>query len=159
MSSESPAQSSIGPIAPRIVECPNIEAYDLSSLRLMFTIARAEAVQEKTGVESHHIYGITEGMLMTTCPGDSARARYETLGWPTGIGEEARVLKIGSEEPVAPGETGEALLSRPAHATGLLQCAGDDGRRISPPAAFSAAGIWCARSASRIAIITSLRAV
>lgn len=104
---------SIGPIAPRIVECPNIEAYDLSSLRLMFTIARAEAVQEKTGVESHHIYGITEGMLMTTCPGDSARARYETLGWPTGIGEEARVLKIGSEEPVAPGETGELCFRGP----------------------------------------------
>jgi non-ribosomal peptide synthetase component E (peptide arylation enzyme) len=105
---------SIGPIAPRIVECPNIGAYDLSSVRLLFTISRGAAVQQKTGIESHHIYGITEGMLMTTGPGDSDEARYGTLGWPTGIDDEACVLKIGSEQPVAPGEAGE-LCFRGAH--------------------------------------------
>jgi non-ribosomal peptide synthetase component E (peptide arylation enzyme) len=104
---------SIGPIAPRIVECPNIEDYDLSSLRLLFTISRAEAVQQKTGVESHHIYGITEGLLMTTNPGDSVEARYGTLGWPTGIGDEACVLKPGTEQSVAPGETGELCFRGP----------------------------------------------
>jgi non-ribosomal peptide synthetase component E (peptide arylation enzyme) len=105
---------SIGPIAPRIVECPDIGAYDLSSMRLLFTIARAEAVQNKTGIESHHIYGITEGLLMTTRPGDTDAARYGTLGWPTGIEDEACVLKPASEEPAAPGETGE-LCFRGAH--------------------------------------------
>src|SRR5262249_58347009 len=92
---------SIGPIAPRIVECPNIEAYDLRSLRLIFTIARAEAVQQKTGIESHHIYGITEGLLMTTSPGDSVEARYGTLAWPTGIGDDACVLKAGTTHAAA----------------------------------------------------------
>lgn len=98
---------SIGPIAPRIIECPNIESYDLSTVRRLFTISRAEAVQQKTGIESHHIYGITEGMLMTTAVGDRAEARFGTLGWPTGIDDEACVLKIGSEQPAAPGEPGE----------------------------------------------------
>jgi non-ribosomal peptide synthetase component E (peptide arylation enzyme) len=105
---------SIGPIAPRIVECPNVEAYDLSSMRLLFTISRAEAVQQKTGIECHHLYGITEGMLMTTRPGDSAEARYGTLGWPTAIDDEACVLRIGSDQPAAPGEAGE-LCFRGAH--------------------------------------------
>jgi non-ribosomal peptide synthetase component E (peptide arylation enzyme) len=105
---------SIGPIAPRIVECPNIEAYDLSSVRMLFTISRAEAVQQKTGIESHHIYGITEGMLMSTRTGDSAEARYGTLGWPTGIDDEACVLKVGDDRPVALGEAGE-LCFRGAH--------------------------------------------
>jgi len=105
---------SIGPIAPRIVECQDIGAYDLSSVRLLFTIARAEAVQKKTGIESHHIYGITEGLLMTTRPGDTEAARYGTLGWPTGIDDEACVLKPASEEAAAPGETGE-LCFRGAH--------------------------------------------
>jgi non-ribosomal peptide synthetase component E (peptide arylation enzyme) len=105
---------SIGPIAPRIVECPNIEAYNLKSLRLLFTIARADAVEQKTGIESHHIYGITEGLLMTTAIADPRDARHESLGWPTGIGDEVRVLKIGSEEPAAPGEAGE-LCFRGAH--------------------------------------------
>jgi non-ribosomal peptide synthetase component E (peptide arylation enzyme) len=105
---------SIGPIAPRIVECPNIEAYDLRTLRLLFTIARADAVEQKTGIESHHIYGITEGLLMTTAAGDPREARHDSLGWPTGIDDEVRLLKIGSEEPAAPGETGE-LCFRGAH--------------------------------------------
>jgi non-ribosomal peptide synthetase component E (peptide arylation enzyme) len=105
---------SIGPIAPRIVECPNIEAYDLSTVRRLFTIARAEALQQKTGIESHHIYGITEGMLMSTAVGDRAEARFGTLGWPTGIDNEACVLKVGSEQPTAPGEPGE-LCFRGAH--------------------------------------------
>ena len=105
---------SIGPIAPRIIECPNIEAYDLSTVRRLFTISRAEAVQEKTGIESHHIYGITEGMLMTTVVGDRAEARFGTLGWPTGIDDEACVLKVGTEQPAAFGEPGE-LCFRGAH--------------------------------------------
>jgi non-ribosomal peptide synthetase component E (peptide arylation enzyme) len=105
---------SIGPIAPRLIECPNIEAYDLSTVRRLFTISRAEAVQQKTGIESHHIYGITEGMLMSTRVGDCAEARFGTLGWPTGIDDEACVLKVGSEQPASPGEPGE-LCFRGAH--------------------------------------------
>jgi non-ribosomal peptide synthetase component E (peptide arylation enzyme) len=105
---------SIGPIAPRIIECPNIEAYDLSTVRRLFTISRAEAVQRKTGIECHHIYGITEGMLMSTRVGDCAEARFGTLGWPTGIDDEACVLKVGGEQPTAPGEPGE-LCFRGAH--------------------------------------------
>jgi len=98
---------SIGPIAPRIIECSNIEVYDLSSLRRFFTLARADAVERKTGVETHLMYGITEGMLMSSSPGATAQAKHITLGWPAGIDDEACVLKIGSNEPAALGETGE----------------------------------------------------
>ena len=122
---------SIGPIAPRIVECPNIEAYDLSSLRLLFTIARAEAVEQKTGIESHHIYGITEGMLMTTGRGDSARgaARHARVGRPA-VDDEVCVLKIGSEEPAAPGETGD-LCFRGAHTLrGYFNAPAINGRKL-----------------------------
>jgi non-ribosomal peptide synthetase component E (peptide arylation enzyme) len=98
---------SIGPIAPRIIECPDITAYNLSSLRLFFTLARAEAVEQKTGIETHLMYGITEGMLMTCRPGAGPNARHGTLGWPAGIDDEACVLQVGTERPAALGETGE----------------------------------------------------
>ncbi len=98
---------SIGPIAPRIIECQDIGTYDLASLRMFFTLARAEAVEQKTGIESQHMYGITEGMLMTCEPGDGPESRHGTLGWPAGIDDEIRILKIGSEEQAAQGETGE----------------------------------------------------
>jgi non-ribosomal peptide synthetase component E (peptide arylation enzyme) len=105
---------SIGPIAPRIIECPNIEAYDLNSLRLFFTLARAEAVEQKTGIETQLMYGITEGMLMTCRPGAGPEARHGTLGWPAGNDDEVCVLKIGGEQRAALGETGE-LCFRGAH--------------------------------------------
>ena len=92
---------SIGPIAPRIIECEDIAGYDLRSLRMFFTLQRAEAVERKTGIESQHMYGITEGMLMTSEPGDGPPARHDTLGWPAGIDDQVCILKIGSEERAA----------------------------------------------------------
>ena len=116
---------SIGPIAPRIVECPDIEAYDLRTLRLLFTIARADAVEQKTGIESHHIYGITEGLLMTTAAGDPREARHNSLGWPTGSDDGVCVLKIGSRGAGGCGRNRRPLLSRRAYPARLFQCAGD----------------------------------
>lgn len=98
---------SIGPIAPRVIEFQNLGDYDLGSLRMFFTLSRAEAVEAVTGVETHLMYGITEGMLTTCFPGASAEARHETLGWPTGIDDEAVVLRVGTEERAGLGETGE----------------------------------------------------
>jgi non-ribosomal peptide synthetase component E (peptide arylation enzyme) len=105
---------SIGPIAPSIIECKDIEAYDLTSLRMFFALAGAEGVEKKTGIESQHMYGITEGMLMTSQPGAVVEARHGTLGWPAGIDDEVRINKIGGNEAVSPGETGE-LCFRGAH--------------------------------------------
>lgn len=105
---------SIGPIAPSIIMNNNIMDYDLSSMRIFFALAGAEGVEAKTGVESQHMYGITEGMLMTSEPGDGVEARHGTLGWPTGLADEVRVLQIGGTDPVPSGETGE-LCFRGAH--------------------------------------------
>ncbi|HVZ52399.1 MAG TPA: AMP-binding protein, partial [Pseudolabrys sp.] len=105
---------SIGPIAPSIIACDNLADYDLSSLRMFFALAGAEGVESKTGIEAQHMYGITEGMLMASEPGDSVEARHGTLGWPTGIADEVRIMRIGGDEPVGPGETGE-LCFRGAH--------------------------------------------
>lgn len=106
---------SIGPIAPSIIACENLADYDLSSLRMFFALAGAEGVERKTGIESQHMYGITEGLLMASEPGGGVNVRHGTLGWPAGLADEVRLSKIGnSSEPVAPGETGE-LCFRGAH--------------------------------------------
>jgi non-ribosomal peptide synthetase component E (peptide arylation enzyme) len=105
---------SIGPIAPSIIACNNLADYDLTSLRMFFALAGAEGVEKKTGVESQHMYGITEGMLMTSEPGDGIEARHGTLGWPAGIADEVRVIEIGGDRNVTPGQTGE-LCFRGAH--------------------------------------------
>ena len=114
---------SIGPIAPRIIECPDIEAYDLSTVRRLFTIARAEAVQQKTGIECHHIYGITEGMLMSTSVGDRAEARFGTLGWPTGIDDEVEDRKRAARGR-GRGRAWGTLLPWSTYFARVFQCAG-----------------------------------
>ena len=81
---------------------------------MFFALAGAEGVEDKTGVEAQHMYGITEGMLMASEPGDRIEVRHGTLGWPTGLADEVRIMRIGGGDPVAPGETGE-LCFRGAH--------------------------------------------
>lgn len=105
---------SIGPIAPSIIACDHLSDYDLTSLRMFFALAGAEGVESKTGVESQHMYGITEGMLMTSEPGDAVEARHGTLGWPVGLADEVKILEIGSVGEAAAGTTGE-LCFRGAH--------------------------------------------
>jgi non-ribosomal peptide synthetase component E (peptide arylation enzyme) len=104
---------SIGPIAPRIIDHPALERFDLSSLRSFFALSRADGVEERTKIPSHLMYGITEGMLMSCFPEDSREARHNTLGWPTGIGEEARLLEPTSNSEVPLGKTGEFCFRGP----------------------------------------------
>lgn len=104
---------SIGPIAPRIIDHPTIEKFDLSSLRSFFALSRAESAEQRTKITSQLMYGITEGMLMTTFPSDSREARHNTLGWPIGIGDEARLLEPTSEKEVPVGKTGEFCFRGP----------------------------------------------
>lgn len=104
---------SIGPVAPRIIEHPDIGKSDLSSLRMLFTLSRAEALEAHTHVPSQQMYGITEGMLMASLPDSPVALRHATMGWPTGIGDEVRLFEPGAEREVNLGEVGEFCFRGP----------------------------------------------
>lgn len=104
---------SIGPIGTRIIDHPDISRHDLSSLKSMFTLARAEGVERQTGARTLQMYGITEGLLMACAPDESAEARHGTMGWPTGVGDEIKLLEPEGLTPVQTGETGELCFRSP----------------------------------------------
>jgi non-ribosomal peptide synthetase component E (peptide arylation enzyme) len=104
---------SIGPIAARIIDHPHIDKYDLSSLRSVFALSRADGVEDKILAPCQQMYGITEGMLMASSPNDSGQARHDTMGWPTGRGDEVRLLVPETQDEVLPGETGELCFRSP----------------------------------------------
>lgn len=104
---------SVGPIAPRIIDHPAIGQFDLSSLRLFFALSRADGVEQRTGIPSLQMYGITEGMLMTSFPEDSKEAHHRTVGWPIGIGDETRLFEPGTNSEVPLGKTGEFCFRGP----------------------------------------------
>jgi non-ribosomal peptide synthetase component E (peptide arylation enzyme) len=104
---------SIGPIAPSIIDMPDAESFDLSSLRLAFTLARADGLEGRIGVAVQVMYGITEGMLMACVPDAGREARHRSIGWPTGIGDEVRLLAPGTEQDVPIGTPGEFCFRGP----------------------------------------------
>ncbi|MCW5770343.1 MAG: AMP-binding protein [Rhodospirillaceae bacterium] len=111
---------SIGPVAPRLIEVANIADYDLSSLRMFFTISRADTLEAHSGVVCGNIYGITEGLLMASAPDAPAEARALSIGQPVSPGDEVRILVPGTEDEVAEGETGELCFRGPHTLTGYF---------------------------------------
>ena len=104
---------SIGPIAASIINCSDISQFDLSSLRMMFTLTYADGLEESTGIPSQLTYGITEGMLMASSPNAPAEIRHRTIGWPIGVGDETKLLEPSRERTVQPGQVGEFCFRGP----------------------------------------------
>jgi non-ribosomal peptide synthetase component E (peptide arylation enzyme) len=104
---------SIGPIASRVIEFQRVGEFDISSLRSLFALSRADGLEERTGILSSQMFGITEGMIMGAYPDDDVRIRHATMGWPTAIGDEVRLLEPGTEKEVATGATGEMCFRGP----------------------------------------------
>lgn len=104
---------SIGPIATRIIDHPNIGQFDLSSLRSLFTLSRAGGVEDKISACALQMYGITEGLVMASRPTAAASARHETMGWPTGIGDEIKLLDLETQGEIKHGATGELCFRSP----------------------------------------------
>jgi salicylate---[aryl-carrier protein] ligase len=105
---------SIGPIAPRLLDYPDIARHDLSSLRMFVAMDRADAIEAHVGVVTMNLYGITEGLLMSTSPTDPPEARHWTNGRSSsGAFDEIRVLSFDGETPVPRGEQGELCFRGP----------------------------------------------
>jgi len=105
---------SIGPIAPQIMNYTDVAKHDLSSLRLFATMSRADALEAHLGVPCSNLYGITEGLLLGTGADAPAAARHRTQGRSGCPEDEIRLLQLGSDEPVKPGQPGELCFRGPS---------------------------------------------
>jgi long-chain acyl-CoA synthetase len=103
-------EMAVAPIALAIASHPNLESYDLSSLRFIMWGATpvspsvAETVTRRTGVGWVPAYGTTELPVIACNPLDGAR--LDAVGRPV-PGVDLRVVSLDTGEPVHPGEVGE----------------------------------------------------
>lgn len=103
-------EMAVAPIALAIASHPDLESFDLSSLRYIMwgatpvTPSVAEAVTKRTGVGWMPAYGASELPVIACNPADGAR--LDSVGRPV-PGVTVRVVSLGTGEPVGPGETGE----------------------------------------------------
>lgn len=113
--------SSIGPIAPQIMAYPDLHKHDLSSLKLFFTMTRADTLEEKIKVPCSNLYGITEGLLLGSGPSARKEIRHGTNGGSGCPFDEIRVLAPETETPVAEGEMGELCFRGPSSLRGYFR--------------------------------------
>jgi long-chain acyl-CoA synthetase len=128
-------EMAVAPIALAIASNPELESYDLSSLRFIMwgatpvTASIAETVTRRTGIGWIPAYGTTELPVIACNP--LTGARLDTVGKPVS-GVELRVVSLQTGAPVGPGEVGEiqarsnSLMAGylPAEATSEVLCDG-----------------------------------
>jgi 2,3-dihydroxybenzoate-AMP ligase len=68
---------------------------------------------ERRGIWSGQLFGMGEGMLLTTPPGSPREARATTVGTPLSPADEIKILEPGSETEVARGQAGELCCRGP----------------------------------------------
>jgi acyl-CoA synthetase (AMP-forming)/AMP-acid ligase II len=106
-------EMAVAPIALAMANHPDLEAYDLSSLRYIMwgatpvTPAVAEAVTARSGVRWLPAYGTSEVPVIAANPvGEPERWRLDSAGLPVGD-VELRVVDLASGRVLPAGETGE----------------------------------------------------
>ncbi|HUE09138.1 MAG TPA: AMP-binding protein [Acidimicrobiales bacterium] len=119
-------EMAVAPIALAMANHPDLEAYDLSSLRYVMwgatpvTAAVAETVTARAGVRWLPAYGTSEVPVIAANPvGDPDRWRLDSAGLAVGD-VELRVVDLTNRTALPPGETGEIEVKSATAMAGYL---------------------------------------
>jgi long-chain acyl-CoA synthetase len=119
-------EMAVAPIALAMANHPQLERYDLSSLRYIMwgatpvTASVAEIVTRRTGVRWLPAYGATELPVISANPvADPAAWRLDSAGLPA-PGTRIRVVDLDSGEVLSPGGVGEIEVTGPSLMAGYL---------------------------------------
>lgn len=111
-----------------ILEHPNLDEYDLSSLEVIVSggqKVRPKAVYEfvdRWDVGFENIFGMAEGPLICTRPDDDVDVQAHTVGRPIAPdADEARIVDTRRESEVEQGESGELAVRGPGFFTGYFR--------------------------------------
>lgn len=119
-------EMAVAPIALAMASHPDLESYDLSSLRYIMwgatpvTVSIAETVTRRTGIGWVPAYGTTELPVIACNPVTGARLDSVGRAVP---GVELRVVSLDSGEPAGPGEVGEIQARSDSLMAGYLPAA------------------------------------
>lgn len=114
---------SIGPIAPQLIAYPDVASHDLSSLKLFVAMSRSDSLEQHLGVPCSNLYGITEGLLMSSGATEPEFVRHDTQGRSNWLDDEVQIRDPESGTAMPPGSVGELCFRG---ASSLLAYFGDD---------------------------------
>jgi len=120
-----------GPILNRIAPVL-LQSTAADKARRNFVVPKnATNLTRLTGSPSHHIFGMTEGVIMFTRPEDPQEIRDLSVGCPVSAADEVRIVFPGTEDDVPDGEAGEALFRGPYTIRGYYKSEKEDVTRFS----------------------------
>ncbi|GAA4539022.1 (2,3-dihydroxybenzoyl)adenylate synthase [Pseudonocardia xishanensis] len=101
----------------RAVDHPDFDAATKAVTQLVLSGSKIppalfEALESR-GLWSGQLFGMGEGLFLTTRPGAPREARLTTVGTPLSVLDEVRILEPDSEADVAVGEVGELCARGP----------------------------------------------
>jgi non-ribosomal peptide synthetase component E (peptide arylation enzyme) len=101
----------------RAVDHPDFDAATTALTQVVLSGAKVPPALfdelERRGLWSGQLFGMGEGLLVTTRPGAPRTARLTTVGTPLSPLDEVRILAPDTETEVPPGEVGELCCAGP----------------------------------------------
>ncbi|MGO4152529.1 AMP-binding protein [Cupriavidus sp. YAF13] len=134
-----------GPILTRIA--PELEQSDASARARRNFVApkNAAGLTRLTGSPTHHIFGMTEGVIMFTRKDDPQEIRDTSVGSPVSTHDEVKLVSPGTEDPVADGEPGEALFRGPYTIRGYYKSEKEDVTRFTADGFYRSGDLMTSR--------------
>ena len=97
----------------RLREAIDMVRPELAQVRGLWAINSASLARQEMGLPGHHIFGMSEGLIMFSHPLDPLEIRENTIGRPVSLFDRVRILRPGTETEVAVGEVGELAVKGP----------------------------------------------
>ena len=134
-----------GPILTRIA--PELAQSDASarSRRNFIATKNAAGLTRLTGSPTHHIFGMTEGVIMFARKHDPQEIRDTSVGSPVSTHDEVKLVYPGTEDPVADGEPGEALFRGPYTIRGYYKSEQEDVTRFTADGFYRSGDLMTSR--------------
>jgi non-ribosomal peptide synthetase component E (peptide arylation enzyme) len=100
---------------------------------------------ERRGLWSGQLFGMGEGLLLTTRPGAPREARATTVGTPLSPLDEIRILEPGSVTELPGGQVGELCCRGPYTLRGYFDAAAHNTRAFTPDGFYRTGDLACIR--------------
>lgn len=116
----------------RLVEAGGLERIPREQIKACVVNADADAMRKIFDAPCTPLFGMTEGLLSFCSDSDPAEAHARSVGRPLSEHDELVVVEIGTETPVAPGETGELLVRGPCTIRGYYDADDKNAEAFTP---------------------------
>ncbi|MBP0624838.1 AMP-binding protein [Cupriavidus consociatus] len=105
----------------------------------------AAGLTRLTGSPTHHIFGMTEGVIMFARRDDPQDIRDTSIGSPVSEYDEVKIVHPGTEDPVLDGEAGEALFRGPYTIRGYYKSEKEDVTRFTADGFYRSGDLMSSR--------------